>query len=98
MLLKFAQSDMLNSSLIDVSSGKTKYVISTRASYAKSTATAAVIVASRTTVITDQRGDVIARIEWSGREKRSGGLIYIADCDPIDVSELFNGGGSVRVL
>lgn len=96
MLLKFAQNDMLNSSLIDVNSGELKFIILTRATYVKGKNATFVDVASRQTTFTNSRGDVIARIEWTGKEKRSGGLIYFADHDAIKVSELFDGCDCIR--
>jgi len=82
---------MLKTHLIDIASSRPRFTILTRATYVKGKGTAFVDVASRSTTITNSRGRVVARIEWTGKEKRSGGLIYISDGDPMKVAELFDG-------
>lgn len=86
---------MLNTNLVDANNGRSKFTILTRAVYVKGKSAAFVDVASRSTTITNSRGLVIARIEWTGKERRSGGLIYISDYDPIKISELFDGCDSI---
>ncbi|KAH8117205.1 hypothetical protein DFH11DRAFT_1541526 [Phellopilus nigrolimitatus] len=96
MLLKFTEPDMLNTVLIDVPSGRPKYTILSRASYIQSKDKVIIDVASRTTAILNARGRTIATIEWTGREKRSGGLVRIMDDEPVEFPELFDGCDSVK--
>lgn len=96
MLLRFSEPDMLNTELIDVPSGQIKYMILSRASYIQGKDRHIVDVASRTTTVADCHGKIIATIEWTGREKRTGGVIRIADEVPVKISELFDGCVSVE--
>ncbi|THH10289.1 hypothetical protein EW145_g1444 [Phellinidium pouzarii] len=98
MLLRFTQADMLNTDLVDIASGRPKYTILSRASYIKGKDNAIVDVASRTTSIIDDRRKVIATIEWSGKEKRSGGLIWIRNSELVKFAELFDGCDSVKTV
>lgn len=96
MLLKFEQPDMLNTELVDVTSGRPKYTILSRASYIMGKDNVITDVASRLTSIVNTHGDPVASIEWTGREKKAGGLITIMDDEPIKFAELFGGCDSVN--
>ncbi|KAI5124306.1 hypothetical protein M0805_008914 [Coniferiporia weirii] len=98
MFLRFTHSDMLNTDLVDIGTGRPKYTILSRASYVKGKDNDIVDVASRVTSITDARGRALATIEWLGKEKRSGGLIRIADNEPVKFAELFDGCDSVKTI
>ena len=96
MLLKFTSSDMLNTDLVDSRTNLTKYTIVSRAVFLRGKRDEIVGVASRTTKILDARGEIIARIEWAGPDKRRTGDIFFMDELPIrDFSELFDGCASV---
>ena len=95
MLLKFKQPDMLNTDLIDVASGRPRYTILTRASYVLGKDSVIIDVATRRTKIVSGQGCTVAEIEWTGREKKSGGLIRILDSDPVKLTELFGGWESI---
>ena len=87
---------MLNTELIDISSGKPKYIILTRASYIQGNDNVIVDVASRHTFVKDISGRQVAEIEWTGRERKSGGIIRINKSDPIKVAELFGGCETIK--
>lgn len=95
MLLKFNSPDLLNTELVDAASGRLKYIILSRASYILGKDNAIVDVASRCTTIVDAHGNAVAEIEWTGREKKSGGVIRIMNNEPIKFAELFGGCDSV---
>ena len=95
MLLKFKQPDMLNTELVEPASGRPKYIILTRASYILGKDNAITDVASRSTRILNEHGSVLVEIEWTGREKKSGGLIQIMDSEPIKLPDLFAGCESI---
>lgn len=96
MLLKFSDSDILNTELVDALSGQIKYTVLSRATYIQRQDKQIVEVTSRTTIVTNAFGKVVATIEWTGREKRSGGLITIMDDEPVKFAELFDGYDSVK--
>ena len=96
MLLKFSEHDMLNTELIDASTGQRVYTILSRATYIRGNNSAIVDVASRTTTISNKFGKVIATIIWTGNEKRSAGLIQILDSQPVKFTELFDGCDTVK--
>lgn len=96
MLLKFSDSDLLNTGLVDTSTGQRVYTILSRASYIRGNDRAIVDVASRTTTISNKLGKVIVTIDWTGNEKRSAGLIKILNDRPIKFTELFDGCDAVK--
>jgi len=71
-------------------------MILSRASYIQGKDRHIVDVASRTTTVTDAHGKIVVTIEWTGREKRTGGVIRIVDEEPVKFSELFDGCDSVE--
>ena len=97
MLLRFSEPDMLNTQLDDVHTGEFKYNILSKASYIHGINKNAVDVASRITTISDAN-NVVATIEWTGREKRTGGIIKIMGEEPVKFSELFDGCESVTSI
>lgn len=90
MMLEFVDHDLLNTRLVDVQSGHVQFKIATRASYGKGNEDGIVIVTSRHTTILDSEGPV-AEIEWSGEEKKSGGLVRILDEEALNFTKLFSG-------
>ncbi|KAL5490184.1 CTF18 [Sanghuangporus weigelae] len=95
MLLKFKQADMLNTELVEPASGRPKYTILTRASYILGKDNAITDIASRNTRILNEHGSAVVEIEWTGREKKSGGLIRITNSEPIKLPDLFGGCESI---
>lgn len=90
MDLEFVDHDLLNSRLVDVRSGRVHFKISTRASYGKGNEDGVVIVLSRHTAISDSDG-IIAEIDWTGEEKKSGGQVRILDEEAMNFTHLFSG-------
>ena len=98
MLLRFSETDLLNTALVDTATGQRVYTILSRATYIRGNDSSIVDVASRTTSIINIHGKIIATINWTGKEKRSAGLIQFFDDQPIKFSELFDGCDSVKCL
>ena len=90
MLLRFSEPDMLNTQLVDVPTGHSRYNILSKASYTQGINKNVVDVASRTTIISDVN-NTIATVEWTGREKRTGGIIQIMGEESVKLPELFDG-------
>ena len=91
MLLKFNSPDLLNTELVDTTCGRPRYTILSRASYIIGKDNDVVGVASRYTSIVDAYGKAVATIGWTGRQKKSGGVIRIMDQDPVKLFDLFGG-------
>jgi len=89
-VLEFVDHDLLNTRLIDVQTGHVQFRITTRASYGKGNEDGLVIVSSRHTAIFNSEG-LVAEIEWTGEEKKSGGLVRILDEQAISFTHLFSG-------
>ena len=98
MLLRLSGADILNADLIHVSSGRIKYRVFTHASYIQGKDNVIVDVASRHTFVQDISGRHVAEIEWTGKDKKCGGLIRLDKNDPIKVLELFGGCETVTTL
>ncbi len=94
MILELVDNDLLNTRLVDVQSGRVQFRVSTRASYSKGYEDGVVIVASRHTVVFDSEG-VVAEIEWTGEEKKSGGLVRILDDEAMNFAHLFSGHATI---
>ncbi|OCB84144.1 P-loop containing nucleoside triphosphate hydrolase protein [Sanghuangporus baumii] len=87
--------DMLNTELIESASGRPKYTILTRASYILGKDNTITDIASRNTRILNELGTAVVEIEWTGREKKSGGLIRVTNSGPIKLPDLFGGCESI---
>ena len=95
MILELVDHDLLNTRLVDVESGRVQFKIGTRASYSKGAEDGVVIVTSRYTTISDSEG-VVAEIEWTGEEKKSGGLVRILDQEAMNFAYLFPGQSTMK--
>ncbi|TDL25009.1 hypothetical protein BD410DRAFT_785762 [Rickenella mellea] len=96
MLLKYSTSDILNTDLVNPSSGKVLYSIVTITTLQRDTNDEITEISSRSTRITNAKGTAVAVIEWVGEEKRHTGAIKIMNADPVKVVDLFDGCETVK--
>lgn len=98
MLLRFSTPDMLNTELINACSGQIEYTVLSRAAFIRGKDDEIVDVESRITEIINSKGEIVAEIEWAGKEKRQIGAIRILDEASLKLSDIFDGCGSVKRL